>query len=102
MARFAIATTPRRKFALALTAAVALAGGTAALAQMMGQGMHMHGQGGMMNHDEANMPGLQGANATPEESAELAVMFRNFETLTREVTELPDGIRTVTRSSTPR
>ena len=49
----------------------------------------------------ANMPGLQGENATPEESAELAVMFRNFETLSREVTNLPDGIRTVTRSSDP-
>ena len=39
------------------------------------------------------------ALATPEESAELAIMFRNFETITREVTNLPNGIRTVTRSS---
>jgi hypothetical protein len=28
-------------------------------------------------------------------------MFRNFETFTREVTNLPDGIRTVTRSADP-
>jgi hypothetical protein len=72
--------------------------------QMHGSGMngmnHDHASGGMM-HDEATMPSLRGANATPEESAELAVMFRNFETLTREVENLPNGIRTVTASSDP-
>ncbi|MBT2130019.1 hypothetical protein KKW20_02690 [Planktotalea lamellibrachiae] len=56
---------------------------------------------GSMQHDEVNMPGLRGENATPEESAELAVMFRNFDTITREVENLPNGIRTVTRSSDP-
>lgn len=62
----------------------------------------MHGpDGSHMQHDEATMPGLRGLNATPEESAELAVMFRNFPTLSREVETLPDGIRTVTRSSDP-
>lgn len=64
----------------------------------MGKGMHSHGAEGT-GHDEANMPGLRGLNATVEESAELAVMFRNFETLSREVTNLPNGIRTVTGSS---
>ncbi len=63
-------------------------------------GGHMHGADGS-GHDEVNMPGLRGDNATPEESAELAVMFRNFETITREVTNLTNGIRTVTRSSDP-
>jgi hypothetical protein len=61
---------------------------------------HMHGADGT-GHDEVTMPGLRGANATPEESAELATMFRNFETITREVTHLPNGIRTLTRSSDP-
>lgn len=61
-------------------------------------GRHMHGADGT-GHDEAIMPGLRGTNATSEESAELAGMFRNFETITREVSELPNGIRTVTRSS---
>lgn len=72
------------------------------LMQIMGHktGMHMHGQDGA-GHDEVNMPGLKGVNATPEESAELAVMFRNFKTLTRVVTNLPNGIRTVTKSSDP-
>ena len=68
------------------------------MSQHMSGGGHMHGADGT-GHDEINMPGLRGENATPEESAELAVMFRNFETITREVTNLPNGIRTVTRSS---
>ncbi|MEY8099799.1 hypothetical protein AB9F29_20750 [Falsihalocynthiibacter sp. S25ZX9] len=59
---------------------------------------HTHGADGT-GHDEVIMPGLRGTNASPEESAELAVMFRNFETISREVTVLPNGIRTVTRSS---
>lgn len=63
-----------------------------------GHGMLGHGADGT-GHDEVNMPGLRGLNASPEESAELAVMFRNFQTLSREVVELPNGIRTVTRSS---
>lgn len=69
---------------------------------VVGQSMHghMHGADGT-GHDEVNMPGLRGLNATPQESAELAVMFRNFQTLSREVENLPDGIRTVTRSSDP-
>lgn len=66
------------------------------LSHHMGGGGHMHGADG---HDEVNMPGLKGENATAEESAEIAALFRNFETITREVTNLPDGIRTVTRSS---
>lgn len=45
------------------------------------------------------MPGLRGANASQHESDELAVMFENFDTISREVTNLPNGIRTVTRSS---
>ncbi|MGP6087192.1 hypothetical protein [Antarctobacter jejuensis] len=47
------------------------------------------------------MPGLRGLDATPEESAEMAVMFRNFRTFERRVTHLPNGIRTVTRSTDP-
>lgn len=74
---------------------------TDAFAQAAGHGggMHGHGGGGMMRHDMTNMPGLRGLDATPEESAELAVMFNNFETFTRSVENLPNGIRTVTSSS---
>ncbi|MCK0148702.1 hypothetical protein MWU54_01605 [Marivita sp. S6314] len=71
-------------------------------AQMMhgdGQG-HRHGMYGQ-GHDMTRMPGLRGQNATPEESAELATLFMGFQTLSREVERLPNGIRTVTRSSDP-
>lgn len=78
---------------LAVAGAYSFAGH--AFAQMGG---HMHGRDGH-GHDEVNMPGLQGENVYPHESEELAILFRNFETITREVTNLPDGIRTVTRSS---
>ena len=71
---------------------------------MMRHGMmhtQMHGPGGMMGHDMADMPGLRGLDASPAESAELGVMFASFQTLSREVTDLPNGIHTVTRSSDP-
>ncbi|MEP2532712.1 hypothetical protein [Shimia sp.] len=62
-----------------------------------GSGMHGHGANGS-GHDEVNMPGLRGLNATDTESAELATLFLNFQTISREVTNLPNGIETVTRS----
>ena len=65
---------------------------------LVAQSMHGHGTGTHV-HDEVNMPGLRGENASAEETAELATLFRNFETITREVENLPNGIRTVTRSS---
>ena len=83
----------------ALLAAALLATAAPIAARAQTTGMHMHGAGGMMAHDEVTMPGLRGLDATPEESAELMVMFANYETLSREVTNLPNGIRTVTRSS---
>jgi len=44
--------------------------------------------------------GVASAGAwTAEESAEIATLFRGFETLTREVENLPDGIKTLTHSS---
>jgi hypothetical protein len=108
MAKVQILNGKGRKAVAALVVVVVLAGAATylrgpAMAQMMGHmhgGQHGHGMGGT-GHDEANMPGLRGENATPEESAELAVMFRKFETFTREVTNLPNGIRTVTSSSDP-
>lgn len=88
--------------ALALAAALPL---TPALAQHQGGGMHMpgghmHGADGT-GHDEVTMPGLRGLDATPEESAELMALFRNFPALTREVTLLDDGIRAETSSDIP-
>lgn len=81
---------------------VPLPGHGVAHAQMAGHGhgagMHGHGADGT-GHDEVTMPGLQGLDATARESEELAVMFRNFPDITREVTNLPNGIRTVTFSA---
>lgn len=97
-----------RKWLIGLVAAVVVVAGAAYavkgtwfwhMSGQFGDG-HMHGADGT-GHDEVNMPGLKGANASDAESAELAVMFRNFNTLSRSVTELPDGIRTVTKSSDP-
>jgi hypothetical protein len=86
-----------------IVGAVVLAGAVGAggmyFAMSGDHGMMDHYGGGIMQHDETNMPGLQGENATPEESADLAVLFNNFDTITREVENLPNGIRTVTRSS---
>lgn len=70
------------------------------LAQTMGGGGHMHGADGT-GHDMIRMPGLRGENASPEESAELFVMFRHFDWIERDVELLPNGIRTVTRTWHP-
>jgi len=59
---------------------------------------HGHMHGGKHKHDTVNMPGLVGENATPEESAEIATLFRNFKKITRSVENLTNGIRTVTKS----
>ncbi|MGV6848278.1 MAG: hypothetical protein ACWA5A_07865 [Marinibacterium sp.] len=80
--------------------AISLTAG-AASAQMAGHGMgHRHGADGT-GHDMATMPGLRGFDASPEESAELAVLFRNFPSLSRKVENLPNGIRTLTTSTNP-
>lgn len=82
----------RRVLTLVLAIGLASAGAWA-----FAQKMHGHGAG--HTHDEANMPGLRGENATAKESAEIAVLFRGFETMSREVENLPNGIKTVTRST---
>ncbi len=76
--------------------ALTLTGFSFAHAQSNG---HTQPAAGQHTHDEENMPGLRGENASAEESAEIALLFRNFNTITREVENLPNGIRTTTRSS---
>lgn len=87
------------RFPLFVFCAVAVAAVDPApvLAQTMG---HHHGSNGA-GHDMGVMPGLRGEDATDEESQELAIMFRAFPVIDRDVTNLPNGIRTVTRSSVP-
>ena len=54
---------------------------------------------GHSEHDMESMPGLKGENASQAESDEIATLFRHFETITRDVENLENGIRTVTNSS---
>lgn len=92
--------------ALAALGLGALVWSSGAVAQMMqghggGHGMGMmHGRDGT-GHDEVTMPGLRGLDATPEESAEMAEMFRKFPLIVRQVETLPNGIRAVTGSEDP-
>lgn len=79
--------------------ALALLAGPA-LGQATMPGGHMHGADGT-GHDMVTMPGLRGLDASPEESAELQVMFMNFPGISREVERLEDGIRTYTWSDDP-
>jgi hypothetical protein len=55
--------------------------------------MKHHGSGGghqmRNNHDEVNMPGLQGKNTTEEEVNDLKNIFRNHREITRTVKNLP-------------
>jgi len=95
----------KRHLAIIAAACLAIAGVGASVAQMQGHGnggQHGHGHGADgTGHDEVNMPGLRGENATKQESTELAVMFRNFHLIDRTVENLPNGIRTVTGSTDP-
>lgn len=85
-----------------VASALVFAGYSVATAQMSHHGTGMHGHGDdSANHDEMNMPGLRGLDATAFESEELAIMFRGFEQITREVENLPNGIRTITMSDDP-
>ncbi len=86
---------PNQLRALAIVAFAGLAAYPPGMATA--QNMHHHGADGT-GHDMINMPGLQGENVTKGETADLAVMFQNFPLIDRTVTNLPDGIRSVTLS----
>lgn len=109
-----------------IAAAVVLAGGWA-LAQSanhgrggmhgmgMGMGMGMHGQMGQDTPDQMGPgmrgqmgrgmmgmgPGMMGGNATRGERSDIHDLFSNHDQIKRTVTNLPDGIRTVTESDDP-
>ena len=62
-----------------------------------------HGKmhGGMSphhEHDEVNMPGLQGKDTTDQEVNDLKNIFTNHKKITRNVTNVPNGIKTITFS----
>ena len=63
--------------------------------------MKMHGHssgGGHMQHDEVNMPMLNGTDTTELEVEELKALFRNHSDITRSVELLPNGIKTLTET----
>lgn len=63
---------------------------------------HFGVMGGMMGnhmaHDEANMPMLNGKDTSESEVADLRAMFTDHSKITRSVTNLPNGIRTLTET----
>ena len=65
----------------------------------MGQGMGMGMHGG--NASGAMMGPLHGGTATPAERQDLHTLFFNHASIKRTVTNLPNGIRTVTESDDP-
>ncbi len=97
-----------------IVAATLLVGGWA-LAQSAGHGpggMHgmgpgMHGQmgPGMRGQMGSRMmgmgPGMMGGSATMNERSDIHDLFLNHDRIKRTVTNLPDGIRTVTESDDP-
>ena len=97
-----------------IVTAVVLAGGWA-LAQsrlhgpggMMGMGPGMHGQmrpgmRGRMGPGMMGMgPGMMGGSATMGERSDIHDLFFNHDRIKRTVTNLPNGIRTVTESDHP-
>ncbi len=57
---------------------------------------HDHGHS---EHDEMNMPGLQGIDATEAEVNDLKTIFKNHKEIKRTVTNLDNGIKTETYSN---
>lgn len=86
-----------KRVVISVLALSVVSAGAWTFAQTMHGGGHNHDAGHV--HDEVNMPGLRGENATAEESAEIALLFREFETISREVENLPNGIKTITLST---
>lgn len=66
----------------------------------MGQGMRGQMGSGMMDMG-AGMMGMNGGSATMEERRDIHALFFNHDRIKRTVTNLPDGIRTVTESDAP-
>src|ERR1035437_3951100 len=94
------------------TAAFTVLVGGWALAQGPGNGPGGFGAGGMMGmrghmgpgmHGQMGpgMMGMNGRSATAAEHSDIRDLFFNHENIKRTVTNLPDGIRTVTESDDP-
>ena len=79
--------------------------GVYATAQMMSghSGHHMnHGGNGQHQHDEVNMPMLNGKNTTQDEVAHMRILFQQHPSITRDVKNIENGIVTTTLSDDPK
>src|SRR5210317_28616 len=65
-------------------------------AEEMKHKKYKHGHG---EHDEVNMPGLQGIDTTETEVNDLKTIFKNHKEIKRTVTNLDNGIKTETYSN---
>ena len=75
--------------------------GVYATAQMMSghSGHHMnHGGHGQHQHDEVNMPMLNGKNTTQDAVAHMRTLFQQHPAIKREVKNIENGIVTTTLS----
>ena len=66
-------------------------------AEEMGHKKHKDGHG-HSEHDEVNMPGLQGIDTTETEVNDLKKIFQNHKEIKRTVTNIENGIKTETYS----
>ena len=66
-------------------------------AEKMGHKKHKHGHG-YSEHDEVNMPGLQGIDTTKTEVNDLRKIFQKHKEIKRTVTNIENGIKTETYS----
>ncbi|CAM5551015.1 hypothetical protein FALB51S_00030 [Frigidibacter albus] len=92
----------KRKYAFSL-ATVAVLGLTAIALPVIAQQTHRHGGGmtGGMMQGGMGMPMLHGRDTTQAEVDELTTLFLRHPDISRSVTNLPNGIETVTELSDP-
>lgn len=67
--------------------------------QAMSSSGHITHGGGLHEHDEINMPGLQGKDTTDQEVNDLKEIFRSHEGISRSVSNLQNGIVTTTEAT---
>ena len=65
-------------------------------------GMMSHHSGNHTEHDEVNMPGLNGIDTTKQEVGDLKNIFKNHQKIKRSVVNIENGIKTSTESLDPR
>ncbi len=86
---------------LSMVAAAALVSGLGAAVLAQPAGGSGHGMGQAMRGGHGMMAMLRGVDTTSAEVSEMRDLFMNHHQISRSVTNLPDGIRTITESDNP-